>query len=91
MDPAPTVVAKGENLIAVQLKVIAEDNDIPIIENVELARAMFSACEVGQAIPPELYKGVAEVLAYIFKLKKKRAQRRRRNQAPARQAAGGHR
>lgn len=88
VDPAPTVVAKGENLIAVQLKVIAEDNDIPIIENVELARAMFSACEVGQAIPPELYKGVAEVLAYIFKLKKKRAQRRsRKPQASGRPAA----
>lgn len=91
VDPAPMVVAKGENLIAVQLKVIAEDNDIPIIENVELARAMFGACEVGQAIPPELYKGVAEVLAYIFKLKKKRAQRRRRTPAPARQAQGGAR
>lgn len=78
VDPAPKVVAKGENLIAVQIKVVAEDNDVPIVENVELARALFSACEVGQDIPQELYKGVAEVLAYIFKLKRKRQMRRRR-------------
>jgi len=78
VDPAPTVVAKGERMVAVQIKLVAEENDIPIIENVELARAVFGACEVGQAIPPELYKGVAEVLAYIYKLKKKRMQRRRR-------------
>jgi flagellar biosynthesis protein FlhB len=51
---------------------MAEENDIPIIENVELARALFSSCEVGAAIPIELYKATAEVLAYIFRLKKKR-------------------
>lgn len=78
VDPAPMVVAKGERLVAVQIKLVAEENNIPIIENVELARAVFGACEVGQAIPPDLYKGVAEVLAYIYKLKKKRQQRRRR-------------
>lgn len=78
VDSAPKVVAKGENLIAAQIKVIAEDNDVPIVENVELARALFSACEVGQDVPPELYKGVAEVLAYIFKLKRKRQMRRKR-------------
>jgi flagellar biosynthetic protein FliR/FlhB len=78
VDGAPKVVAKGENLIAAQIKVIAEDNDVPIVENVELARALFSACEVGQDIPPELYKGVAEILAYIYKLKRKRQMRRKR-------------
>jgi flagellar biosynthetic protein FlhB len=89
VDAAPTVVAKGENLVAQQIKVVAEDNDIPIIENVELARAVFGACEVGQAIPPELYKGVAEVLAYIFKLKKKRQQRRRRQAMASRRKTAG--
>lgn len=84
VDEAPLVVAKGENLNAVKIKLIAEDHDVPIVENVELARALFSACEVGQAIPPELYKGVAEVLAYIFKLKRKRQMRRRRAMAGAR-------
>lgn len=77
-DQAPVVVAKGERLIAVQIKVIAEEHDVPIVENVEMAKALFKACEVGQTIPPELYKAVAEVLAYIFKLKKKRQMMRRK-------------
>jgi len=51
---------------------------------VELARALFAACDVGQVIPAELYKGVAEILAYIFKLKRKRQQRRRRTLMAAR-------
>jgi flagellar biosynthetic protein FlhB len=88
VDAAPTVVAKGERLVAVQIKLVAEEKEIPIIENVELARAVFGACEVGQAIPPDLYKGVAEVLAYVYKLKKKRAQKRRK-QAEMRQRAAG--
>jgi flagellar biosynthetic protein FlhB len=91
VDAAPLVVAKGERLVAVQIKLIAEENDIPIIENVELARALFGACEVGQAIPPELYKGVAEVLAYIYKLKRKRQQRRRRAALASRQSQSGNR
>ena len=87
VDAAPTVVAKGERLTAVQIKLVAEENDIPIIENVELARAVFGACEVGQAIPPELYKGVAEILAYVYKLKKKRQQKRRRQAEQRRMAS----
>lgn len=76
--PVPTVVAKGERLIAQQIKVKAEDNDVPLVENVELARALFSACDVGQAIPTELYKAVAEILAYVMKLKRKKALRNRK-------------
>lgn len=76
--PVPTVVAKGERLIAQQIRVKAEDSDVPLVENVELARALFGACEVGQAIPTELYKAVAEILAYVMKLKKKKEMRRRR-------------
>lgn len=75
--PVPTVVAKGERLIAQAIKLKAEDSDVPIVENVELARALFGACEVGQAIPTELYKAVAEILAYVMKLKKKKEMRRR--------------
>lgn len=71
-DPVPLVVAKGENLIARQIKVMAEDHDVPIVENVELARALFKACEIGGAVPTEMYKAVAEVLAYVIKLKRKR-------------------
>ncbi|MCA9792233.1 MAG: flagellar biosynthesis protein FlhB [Candidatus Eremiobacteraeota bacterium] len=77
-SPVPTVVAKGEKLIAQQIKVLAEDHDVPIVENVELARALFGACEVGQAIPTELYKAVAEILAYVIKLKRKRQMRRQK-------------
>jgi flagellar biosynthetic protein FlhB len=71
-DQVPMVVAKGERVKAQQIKVLAEDNEIPIIENVELARALFGACKVGQAIPTELYKAVAEILAYVMKLKRKK-------------------
>ena len=77
-DQVPVVVAKGENLKAQQIKVLAEDNDVPLIENVELARALFGACEVGQAIPTEMYKAVAEILAYVIKLKRKRQMKMRR-------------
>jgi len=83
-DKAPVVVAKGERLMAVQIKALAEEHEIPIVENVELARTLFSACEVGKAIPPELYKTTAEVLAYVFRLKKRREQRKR----TGRRAAG---
>lgn len=76
--PVPTVVAKGERLIAQQIKLKAEDHEIPLVENVELARALFGACDVGQAIPTELYKAVAEILAYVMKLKRKKAMRNRR-------------
>lgn len=71
-DQVPMVVAKGERVKAQQIRVLAEDNDIPIIENVELARALFGACKPGQAIPTELYKAVAEILAYVMKLKRKK-------------------
>lgn len=71
-DAAPKVVAKGKRLVAVQIKLLAEEHDVPILENVELARALFSACEVGAIIPVELYKATAEVLAYVFRLKRKR-------------------
>lgn len=81
VDPVPIVVAKGEDLIAQQIKVIAEDHDVPIVENVELARALFKACEVEGAVPTELYKAVAEVLAYVIKLKRKRELLRRRRAA----------
>lgn len=88
-DPVPMVVAKGENLVAVQIKVLAEDHEVPIVENVELARALFKAAEPGQAIPTELYKAVAEVLAYVIKLKRKRELMRRRKQASAQRGAPG--
>lgn len=69
---APVVVAKGARLIAERIKEIARANDIPIVENKPLARLLYKAAEVGQEIPDNLYKAVAEVLAYVYRLKHKR-------------------
>lgn len=66
---APTIVAKGQNLIAQKIKEIARENDIPCVENKPLAQALFKAVEIGQEIPQDLYKAVAEILAYIFRLR----------------------
>jgi flagellar biosynthetic protein FlhB len=68
---APKVLAKGERLIAEKIKEIAMKAGIPIVENQPLARALFEAVEVGTYIPAKLYKAVAEVLAYVYKLKGK--------------------
>jgi flagellar biosynthetic protein FlhB len=66
---APTVVAKGERLIAEKIKEIAREAGVPIVENRPLARALFSLCEIGSIVPAKLYKAVAEVLAYVYRLK----------------------
>jgi len=68
---APYVVAKGERLIAQKIKEIALEHDIPIVEDKPLARALFKMCDVGQMIPINLYRAVAEVLAYVYRLKGK--------------------
>lgn len=65
---APVVVAKGKNYLALRIKQRAIDNNVPVIENQPLAQALYKAVDVGQEIPPHLYRAVAEVLAYIFKL-----------------------
>lgn len=67
--PAPMVVAKGAGHVAQRIRALAAENDIPIIEQKPLARAMFKTVEIGQYIPVELYKAVAEVLAYVYRLK----------------------
>lgn len=69
---APKVVAKGRRLIAEKIRQIAEESGVPIVENVLLAQALFKAVEVGHTIPGDLYTAVAEVLAYVFKLKGKK-------------------
>lgn len=69
---APKVVAKGKDLLAQKIKKIAKDNDVPLHEDVQLARALYKACEVGQEIPDNLFKAVAQILAYIFKLKEEK-------------------
>ncbi|MBU1318126.1 MAG: flagellar biosynthesis protein FlhB [candidate division Zixibacteria bacterium] len=66
---APVVVAKGQRLIAERIKEIAREHDIPVIENRPLARALFKACDTGMQIPVSLFRAVAEVLAYVYRLK----------------------
>lgn len=65
---APQVVAKGKNYLARRIREIATANQVPIVENPPLAQALYKSVGVGQEIPPHLYRAVAEILAYIFKL-----------------------
>jgi flagellar biosynthetic protein FlhB len=65
---APAVVAKGKNYLARRIREKAIECQIPIVENPPLAQALYKSVEVGQEIPPHLYRAVAEILAYIFKL-----------------------
>ena len=69
---APQVVAKGAKLIAERIKDIARENDVPIVENKPLAQILFKSTEIDDFVPPDLYKAVAEVLAYVYKLGKMR-------------------
>lgn len=66
---APKLLAKGKGKIAKRIKELAEKHGIPIVENRELAKSLYSFVEIGQEIPPILYKAVAEVLAYIYKMR----------------------
>ncbi|MBN2072693.1 MAG: flagellar biosynthesis protein FlhB [Actinobacteria bacterium] len=66
---APKVTAKGARLVAKKIKEIAIQNNVPVIENKFVAQAIYKSVEIGQEIPPVLYKVVAEILAYVFKLK----------------------
>lgn len=67
---APKVVAKGADYVAIRLKGIAKENDVPIIENKPLARMMYERVEIDEDIPQDLYQGVAEILAVVMKLNK---------------------
>jgi flagellar biosynthetic protein FlhB len=69
---SPRVVAKGGDLVAERIKQVAREAGVPIVENKPLARGLFTAVEVGDDIPIELYQAVAEVLAYVFSLKRRR-------------------
>jgi flagellar biosynthetic protein FlhB len=65
---APRVLAKGKNYLARRIRELALQHQVPIIENQPLAQALYKSAEVGQEIPPHLYRAVAEVLAYVFRL-----------------------
>lgn len=68
---APIVLAKGEDYLAARIREIAKENHIEIVENKPLARMLYANVDVGQAVPPELYQAVAEVLAFVYHLQGK--------------------
>jgi flagellar biosynthetic protein FlhB len=68
---APVIVAKGKDLIAQRIKDIAKENRVAIVENKLLARALYASVDIDHPVPQELYQAVAEVLAYVYKLKKR--------------------
>jgi flagellar biosynthetic protein FlhB len=67
--PAPTCVAKGADHLALKIREIAKESDVPIVENPPLARLLYRSVEVDRPIPPELFQAVAQVLAYVYRLK----------------------
>ena len=68
---APVVLAKGEGHLAQRIKDVAREHKIQIVENKPLARMLYANVEIGQTVPPELYQGVAEVLAFVYHLQGK--------------------
>ena len=67
---APKVVAKGQDLIAQRILEIAEENSIIIVENPPLARALFATVDLDNEVPPEHYQAVAEVISYVWGLRR---------------------
>src|SRR5262249_51824778 len=65
---APKVVAKGKNHLAQRIRKLALEHQVPIVENPPLAQALYKSTKVGQEIPADLYRAVAEILAYIYRL-----------------------
>jgi len=68
VSDAPYVLAKGQDFVALRIKEAAKENRIEIVENKVLARTIYETVEIGEAIPPELYQAVAEILAFVFSL-----------------------
>lgn len=67
VDKAPMVLAKGENAFAQRIKALAAEHGVPMVENRPVARALFAIGKVGEPIPSELYKAVAEILAFVYR------------------------
>ena len=65
---APVCVAKGIDALALRIRAVAEENDVPVIENPPLARALHAAVEIDEAVPPEHYKAVAQIIGYVMRL-----------------------
>ncbi len=75
--PAPRLVAKGVDAVALRIRAVAEENDVVVVENPPLALALWEGVEIDQEVPETYYKAVAEVIGYVWRLKRKAAPRRR--------------
>ena len=69
--PAPIVLAKGAGVLAQRIRRLALENSVPIVERKELARALYANVDLGHQVPAEQYAAVAEVIRYVYQLKKK--------------------
>lgn len=69
---SPQVIGKGQDHLALRIREIAKEHDVPVVENVPLARALYKTAKIGEYVPRNLYKAVAEVLAFVYKLKRKK-------------------
>ena len=74
---SPMLIAKGTELIAKKIIGIAKEHNVPVIENPPVARALFKMVDISQPIPPELYKAVAEILMFVYKMKNKNTSNKR--------------
>lgn len=74
---SPMLIAKGTELIAKKIIGIAKEHNVPVIENPPVARALFKMVDINQPIPPELYKAVAEILMFVYKMKRKNTPNKR--------------
>jgi flagellar biosynthetic protein FlhB len=75
--PAPVCVAKGADNVALRIREVAEENGVPVMENPPLAQALYAGVEIGEDIPPEHFKAVAEIIGYVLRLKGKLPQQPR--------------
>jgi flagellar biosynthetic protein FlhB len=70
---APEVIAKGKDIVAKQIRRIAEENDVPVVSDPPLARSLHATVEVGHQIPEELYQAVAQLLAFVYRVANRKA------------------
>jgi flagellar biosynthesis protein FlhB len=71
--PAPEVVAKGQDLVALKIRELAADHGVPVVPDPPLARSLHSTVEVGQQVPEELYEAVAQLLAFVYRVAARRS------------------
>jgi flagellar biosynthetic protein FlhB len=65
---APVCVAKGVDALALRIRAVAEEHEVPVVENPPLARALYASVEIDETVPPEHYKAVAQVIGYVMRL-----------------------